>query len=97
MSATRLFVRVPLLRGCASRPGVILKRLNEVFSRALKRRSCSALLICSQNLRRPRRRRDQLLLELVDLVVRAQPVGRRAEALDALDQHAAVPRCGRRS
>src|SRR4030095_9195568 len=30
--------------------GVILKRLNGVFSRALKRRYCSALLICSQNL-----------------------------------------------
>src|SRR5207248_4883123 len=30
--------------------GVILKRLNGVFSRALKRRYCSALLTCSQNL-----------------------------------------------
>ena len=71
---------------------MILKRLNGVFSRSLKRGSCSALLICSQNLHDDRAGVGQLLLELVDLVVGAHPVGRRAIAFDALDQHAAVPR-----
>ena len=35
--------------------------------------------------------RVELLLEVVDLAVRAQPVGLAAEALDALDEHAPVP------
>ena len=34
---------------------------------------------------------DQLVLELVDLVIGALPGGLVAEALDALDQHAAIP------
>ena len=90
MSRDRLLVVVPAL---AVAP--VVRRDLEVLERRLlarvEARELLGLADLQPELADDRAAFGQLLLELVDLVVGALPVGDAAEAFDALDQHAAVP------
>src|SRR5262245_22404467 len=88
--AHRRLVRVPLL---AIAP--VVGRDLEALERRLLALAEAAKLLGFADLKPEldddRAAVDELLLELVDLVVRAHPVGSRAIAFDPLDQHAAIP------
>ena len=70
---------------------VILKRLNGICSRALKAFQLGLLIDRQPELHQHHTGFTELLLEVIDLAIGAQPVPRAAEAFDPLHQHPPIP------